>query len=775
MAESKKFNLKESLREADLKMTGSPEILGKGMLTVPQYVNSMRTNMFTSHLNQFKVLTTAEYPHWFTNCENLVGEYSDGYKKADGELEVVAKIEKYADIVDRPTVYLLFVWNKKKKRYEVIERREIENLVEVFAYQYNNSFIDSLEVGDTVPDESVLMKSTSYDEYMNYGFGKDVRVMFSLDPDTSEDAAKCSKSLAKVWGDSAMNAVEGEIYEIPINTNDFPMNILGEEGEYKVFPDIGQASKGEIMRLRRQYNDQLLHDFRTDMLGKYLDGDVTYYGDGIVTDVEILCNNEELEENMFNQQILKYLNSQTEYYKEIRRICKTIITSGKDYSSDIDYLYKRSWDYIDIESKWKDVGNRNDSTFSNMIVNIEIMRVVGLSKGSKITGRYGNKSVVAKICEDDDMPKDEDGNRIDLILNLLAFSNRTIAAPLFEVSITFITNEVCRRMRELKTLKEREKLMFECVGTFNKSQEKKMKAVYMELSTKEKKEYVESVMTGKLYIHQPPIGEDYPIFYKIMEAYKKFDWIKPKSIYIKKFGRWIKCLQKQYIGTMYVMMLKQTSRKGFSARGMGAINAKGLPERSYKNKAHTELYSTSNIRFGEFESLNFLIGMTPEELALVHAYYRTCIDARKDIGKHVLRPTKSDVFKIDKRYTSRVAEIFAVVLKSLGYAIEIVDEENIVEEIDYNGITEFSTEDKVYLCSEYQQFLYEKLKLVEEEVYKENPDISNQELAHEVDLRMSHLDYVMETSKYKKYMGIFKEDDELVQNILNLEPAGEEN
>jgi len=45
MAESKKFNLKESLREADLKMTGSPEILGKGMLTVPQYVNSMRTNM----------------------------------------------------------------------------------------------------------------------------------------------------------------------------------------------------------------------------------------------------------------------------------------------------------------------------------------------------------------------------------------------------------------------------------------------------------------------------------------------------------------------------------------------------------------------------------------------------------------------------------------------------------------------------------------------------------------------------------------------------------
>ena len=44
------------------------------------------------------------------------------------------------------------------------------------------------------------------------------------------------------------------------------------------------------------------------------------------------------------------------------------------------------------------------------------------------------------------------------------------------------------------------------------------------------------------------------------------------------------------------MKLKQTSRKGFSVRGTGSINTKGLPERSYKNKSFTELRSSTPIR-----------------------------------------------------------------------------------------------------------------------------------------------------------------------------------
>ena len=51
------------------------------------------------------------------------------------------------------------------------------------------------------------------------------------------------------------------------------------------------------------------------------------------------------------------------------------------------------------------------------------------------------------------------------------------------------------------------------------------------------------------------------------------------------------------------MKLKQSDRRGFSARSTGALDTKSLPTRSFKSKSHQERISTSCIRFGEFESL----------------------------------------------------------------------------------------------------------------------------------------------------------------------------
>ena len=45
------------------------------------------------------------------------------------------------------------------------------------------------------------------------------------------------------------------------------------------------------------------------------------------------------------------------------------------------------------------------------------------------------------------------------------------------------------------------------------------------------------------------------------------------------------------------MKLKQSDRRGFSARSTGTINNKGLPTRSFKSKSHQERISSSCIRF----------------------------------------------------------------------------------------------------------------------------------------------------------------------------------
>ena len=68
------------------------------------------------------------------------------------------------------------------------------------------------------------------------------------------------------------------------------------------------------------------------------------------------------------------------------------------------------------------------------------------------------------------------------------------------------------------------------------------------------------------------------------------------------------------------MKLKQSDRRGFSARSTGALDTKSLPTRSFKSKSHLERISSSCIRFGEFESLNFSIGVLPEDIAKRYLY-----------------------------------------------------------------------------------------------------------------------------------------------------------
>ena len=139
MPEIQKFNLKEELVKADEKYSGSTSLVGMSSLTQARYINSTRTQMFTSHLKQFLNLTNPEFPRVFTNAENVVGKYSSAYKKTKAELEVVAKIEKYGDILEKPYIYHLFVFDKKKEKYRVITRKEVEeNLTEDFSFHYNN-------------------------------------------------------------------------------------------------------------------------------------------------------------------------------------------------------------------------------------------------------------------------------------------------------------------------------------------------------------------------------------------------------------------------------------------------------------------------------------------------------------------------------------------------------------------------------------------------------------------------------------------------------------
>ncbi len=439
-----KYNLKDALRACDLEYLDDRSIEGKGMLTTPQYINSMRSVMFASHLNQFKNMVQPDFPQFFTGGENVVGKYSDGYLKLN-ESTVYRKIVKFEGLVENPTVYVLFVYNKVKKRFEVIRRKPNEDLIEVFGYKYDNTVIDSFKEGDEISEDTIAFKSTSYDESMNYSYGRDVITQLSFEPFTSEDAAIVSEEIQDL-----LRNVEVEENIATLNENDFPLNIYGDDLEYKTFPDIGEFSKGIIMATRRKFNNQVLFDFKEDMLSKVTDTDTRYYLNGKVVDIEIYCNNEDLQDNSFYHQIYNYWCYQNAYYKDIKRTCEEIMNSGEDYTRDIDYLYKQACYMLDLKKKWKE----KDNAFSNVQVHILVEREIPLAVGQKISGRYGNKSVISDIRKKEDMPfyYDANGNKVhvQLILSVLAIINRKLLCG-FKTSL--IAGNSLIRQSAAKTLK----------------------------------------------------------------------------------------------------------------------------------------------------------------------------------------------------------------------------------------------------------------------------------------------------------------------------------
>lgn len=730
-------SLKDALLQKNDELEGSLSMIGMSMLGNISYENSMRSVMYNNHLKQFTNLNDPDFPKFFTNGENVVGKHSSGYKKVKHKSKVFKKITKFGDILENPMIYYLFLYDEKKDKYRVIIRKPVENLTEVYAYGYNNDEIDKYEEGDIIDKGIVLTKSKSYDAYMNYGFGKDVKVMTTLDPFCSEDACKISESLHK-----ALESTEAETVSWGVNNNEYMLNLRGDHNNYKVIPDIGEYADGVMCAKKTLYNNQILSDFKDENLVEInWTSDKVIYGKGQVVDIMICSNNRDLENNIFNEQIIKYIDSQRNFYEQLYDTCEEIINSNSKYSHDIEYWYRRSKEILDEELSWKE----GDTSFGNIRIDVTVARAVPANIGQKITGRAGNKSVISKVVPDEEMSYLEDGTRVDLEISLLAFVNRTIAQPLHEICNNFITTSAINHMKTLSSLKERAHILFDVMYMLSEKQHKKFKAIYDGLDDVGKENFVDDCITYGINIELPPLWEDRPIFFKFLDIYEKYGdvFLTPQKVFVNKFGRKIEVMNKHYIGDLYILKLKQTSKKGFSARNTGSINPKGLPERSYGVKVHQDLSSEKPIRFGEFETLNFSIGILPEDIALFHALYRTSVKGRRDLSKVLLTDPSTGLAELDDSYDNRVAEIFEVINKYLGYEIEFYDDDKVVREYGKKAMCQFELNGKTYICTPWDFFLIKRREEVREEILREFPVIDTKELNIKIEEKLESSNFVL--------------------------------
>lgn len=376
------LDFKAELQEKENKFHGKDDIFGMTLLTNAGYISSMRSIMFTSHLRQFKNLIDSDIPRVFTNYENAVGDLSTGYYKAKKKVEIIDKVSRFENGKDDDHLYMLFTYDKETDTYGIIEKKLVEDLTEKFGYGYITDVMDSKSVGDNIDKDEVLFRSTSYDDQMNYGYGRNVKVMYAMENHTIEDAIVCSKSFA-----NSMVSKEVETVKVALNDNDILCNIFGDNDIYKCFVDIGETVDDKVICARRRiHNNQILYDMKKSNLRKInINNDNLFYienGSRLV-DITIYSNKklDDIPDNVFNKQIRYYLKMQENFYKKIYDRCKKIIKSGSNFTSDISFFYKKAKDILDPNVLYRE---ENSSAFSNIIIEFLFERDTRLTIGQKI-------------------------------------------------------------------------------------------------------------------------------------------------------------------------------------------------------------------------------------------------------------------------------------------------------------------------------------------------------------------------------------------------------
>lgn len=761
-----KFNLIRDLQKKDKELVGKKKLSLSGQGDFGGFNNTMRLNMNNKHHSQHLTIDNPEFPFFYDGKENVVGAHSSFYTKTKKKYVVYAIVKKYEELLKgRCNNALYFLYCREDDSYTVVERKSVENLTENFGFDYNNEFIDLAQVGDVIPEDTVLTSSTSYDPYGNTSIGVNGRIMYGVHPAVQDDAIVCSKSFAQ-----RMVANNVKSITIPVGRETILLNLYGKNGAYQPLPDIGTVIEKEdvIVASRIMKENRMFSEFRdSSLMTVNAEADQRYFGEGEIIDINVYCNNPDIRRDRSNAQIIQYWNDAKWFYTDIYKVCRKILRSGsKKIDREINRWMRKAMNYLDSQAVW----SFNDNVFQNFMVEILIRKKEPIKIGRKIVGRAGNKTVVCKILPDDEMPylatetyKDEYGvihprgplERVDLITNPLAIINRTIPSVLFEGSVTFIMDRVRKHAATMDSYEDAKELMFDVLRILNPKQTKDLEDIYNGLSEKKKKEFIRDMISidgdgllmtnNGMYLRFEAFGEGVILRDAIIEVYDKYaDILQPYDVFMPKpkWGRDI-YIGKAHIGYQYIMMLKQSGEKGFSVRAAGAISDESLPEKSNANKLAKAPWSSKPIRFGEYETPNFMIITDPADFALITALYRSSIDGRRYMYEAILDDTEEG-YHIPDNFTSRTAEILKVYLKSLGVRMEVIDDED-----EFIGEPNHETELITYrvgnisiFCTSDEMYYLRKLKKTYHKYIKKHPN--------EIDDTDEVWDWILDHLPFKK-------------------------
>ena len=678
--------------------------LGKGNLMPFNNNNSGPRKILAGIQTEHSLcILNPEPPIIQTGFENRFGDRSASIHKADSNLEIRAKIEKFEKVPGHH--YFLIVTDDSDMSVQIIERKCYKHNTEAYGYMNNNTKLDSFRVGDIISEGEVYNKSTSYDEYNNQCIGTNLLTGYIAKDDTMEDAILISES-----GRRKLSAPLFKKVKCVINDNDIVLNLEGDDNYIKSFPDIGEETEtGILLATRREKNEDVLFMQSKKKLRETVMSDTKWMiKSGKVIDIDINCNSpEKLKEKRTNAQLLYYYNNKQRYLTEIVETVNELKNMGyTKIKGALDGIYSRGKSEIS-NVQYIDIGK--GKIYSGTVIYFTILEISIPMIGDKITNRYGGKGVISKIIPDNLMPVLSGSNRrLELILNSSTCTNRLNDGQLKEVELTFIGSEILRHISTTPmTVDEAFEEILEFIRMCSPLQAAQLKYLLDNWTLDFKKEYLINMIENDcIVLSMEPVSESITTD-TLGEIYDRFKYVNQRYLYTPMIGstgnmRMIPSRRPIVCGKLYIYRLKQYAEDKFSVTSLSSTNIRNQNSRNKASKNFKSLHQSTPIRIGEMENGDMTHMGVPIVKEIMMLYSSSPHGRLLMQSIYTDDPYNIDI-KLDENSVDRSAEIFNVNFKTIGLRMKFTKKRRV-----YNNPIQ-----KAVLYHDYKSF--EPMRHVSEE------------------------------------------------------------
>ena len=639
------MNIQPKSKTIDPNQRVDIEILGLSGLLNPfiQNTSSQRARMFIGHLNGRLFLPNAEFPNVFSGYELETADYTFDTLDIDEPIEIIKVIYKFKKLsVDKnPMITVIF----KRMNSNVIDYANIYKYVRTKeTYSFINSFdrISMLSEGNIIyPDDEIVYPTNKDPDTGEYKTGVNVNTAYMTLLDTYEDAMVISESLAKKLSTIQINSTQFEI-----DFDKYPLNLYGNDDEYKPFPDIGETIRedGIVSAFRKIDKKFMLVDMTPDNLCKvnYFHDKINYgYSNATIIDIDVYMTKKLSLLKIAYDQFKKYAQYKLEYYQDIFDVYRQY--ANDVFSPKLNTLFTNSIKFLlaagtklhnaNINARFRNVGLHAKDTPIKLLTKITYLYTLPCDCGFKITDRNGGKGVICKILPDDKMPKDEYGIKADLIVDDPSVVKRTNLGQLYEQFLTRASQLILFRIQNLPDNKKFQTIL-EYLNDINPEYAQMVYEAY----GKKVHQFLDEVSTNQLKIWVKTASRQITIDkIKLIKEKWKIDktpvTLQPGDYLPNK----IKTKQAISIGSKYIYLLYNLPN--VNVLSIGLTNQFDLPTKTRKIKVDN--INLTPVRFFGQDETRILINSTvPQDF--VRLKYLNCFSekGRRVLIKTILSSTK---------------------------------------------------------------------------------------------------------------------------------------